>query len=90
MKLRIDQSQRNEGPTLRSDMRARMLGARGRVVQKGIGEPHMFLLTRVSWAEPTGSVYGIVLLDVHSTLMYVSCMYYTVQTHIVFAGFYSP
>ena len=37
-------------------MRARMLGARGRVVQKGIGEPHVFLLTRASWAEPNGSV----------------------------------
>ena len=38
-------------------MRARMLGARGRVVQKGIGEAHVFLLTRASWAEPNGSVY---------------------------------
>ena len=28
-----------------------------RLVQKGVGEPHMFLLTRASWAEPTGSVY---------------------------------
>ena len=55
--LRIDQSQRNEGPTLRSDMHARMLGARGRVVQKGIGESHVFLLTRALWVEPTGSVY---------------------------------
>ena len=41
----------------RSDMRARMLGTRGRVVQKGIGEAHVFLLTRASWAEPNGSVY---------------------------------
>ena len=33
------------------------LGARDRVVQKGIGQPHVFLLTRALWAEPTGSVY---------------------------------
>ena len=38
-------------------MRAPYLGMCGRVVQKGIGEPHMFLLKRASWAEPTGSVY---------------------------------
>ena len=38
-------------------MRKRMLGARGRVVQKGMGEAHMFLLTHASWAEPNGSVY---------------------------------
>ena len=38
-------------------MRAHMLGARGRVVQNGTGEAHMFLLTRVPWAEPNGSVY---------------------------------
>ena len=38
-------------------MRARMHGRHGRVVQKGIGEAHMFLLTRASWAEPNGSVY---------------------------------
>ena len=37
-------------------MRARMLGARGRVVQKGIGEAHVFLHTRAVWAEPTGAV----------------------------------
>ena len=46
----------------RSDTKVRhacaYLGARGRVVQKGIGEPHVFLLTRASWAEPTGSVYS--------------------------------
>ena len=39
--MRTDQSQRNEGPTLRSDMRAHLLGARVRVVQKAIGEPHV-------------------------------------------------
>ena len=33
-------------------MRAHMLGAHGRDVQKGIGEAHMFLLTRASGAEP--------------------------------------
>ena len=33
-------------------MRARMLGAHGRVVQNGIGEAHMFLLTRAPWVEP--------------------------------------
>ena len=38
-------------------MRAHMLGARVRVVQNGIGEAHLFLLTRASWAEPNGSVY---------------------------------
>ena len=32
-------------------MRACMLGACGRVVQNGIGEAHMFLLTRAPWAE---------------------------------------
>ena len=37
-------------------MRAHIL-ARGRVVQKGIGEPHVLLLTRASWVEPSGSVY---------------------------------
>ena len=45
----------------RSDTKVRhacaYLGARGRVVQKGVGEPHLFLVTRASWAEPTGSVY---------------------------------
>ena len=30
---------------------------RAGVVQKGIGEPHVFLLTCASWAEPTGLVY---------------------------------
>ena len=35
----------------------RALGARGRVVQKGIGEAHMFLFTRASWAEPNGLVF---------------------------------
>jgi hypothetical protein len=54
--LHIDQSQRNEGPTLRSDMRVRLLGARGIVVQKGIGETLVFSLTHASWAEPTVSV----------------------------------
>ena len=44
---------------IRSDMRARVLGARGRVVQKGIWEAHVFLLTRASWAEPNGSVYWL-------------------------------
>ena len=38
-------------------MCARMLGACGRVVQNGIGEAHVFLLTRAPWAEPNGSVY---------------------------------
>ena len=38
--------------TFKSDMRARMLGARGRVVQKDIGEAHVFLLTCAPWAEP--------------------------------------
>ena len=33
-------------------MRARMLGAHVRVEQKGIGEPHVFLLICASWAEP--------------------------------------
>ena len=39
---------------IKSIMRARMLGARGRVVQKGIGESHVFLHTRALWAEPNG------------------------------------
>ena len=56
--LRIDQSQRNEGLTNKVRHACAYLGARGRVVQKGIGEPHLFLLTRASWAEPTGSVYS--------------------------------
>ena len=55
--MRIDQSQCNEGPTNKSDMRARMLGAPDIVVQKGIGEAQVFLLTHASWAEPNGSVY---------------------------------
>ena len=38
-------------------MRARMLGVRGRVVQNGIGEAHVFLLTCAPCAEPNGSVY---------------------------------
>ena len=38
-------------------MRVRMLGARGRVVQNGIGEAHVFLLTRAPWAKLNGSVY---------------------------------
>ena len=38
-------------------MRARMVGTHGRVVQNGIGVAHVFLLTRVLWAEPSGSVY---------------------------------
>ena len=42
---------------IKADMRARMLGARVRVVQKGNGWAHVFLLTRASWAEPNGSVY---------------------------------
>ena len=33
-----------------------MLDAHGRVVQNGIGEAHMFLITRVPWAEPNGSI----------------------------------
>ena len=45
----------------RSDTKVRhacaYLGVRGRIVQKGIGEPHVFLLTCASWAEPTGSVF---------------------------------
>ena len=40
-------------------MRARVLGVRGRVVQKGIWEAQVFLLTRASWAEPNGSVYWL-------------------------------
>ena len=46
--MRIDQSQPIVQPKVRqikSDMRARMLGARSRVVQSGIGEGHEFLLT---------------------------------------------
>ena len=38
-------------------MRARMVGTHGRVVQNGIGVAHVFLLTRVLWAEPNGLVY---------------------------------
>ena len=53
-------------------MRARMLGARGKVVQKGIGEPQVFLLTRASWAEPTGSVYSMELLK--STRHYIGIL----------------
>ena len=37
-------------------MRARMLDAHGRVMQNGIGEAHMFLITRVLWVEPNGSI----------------------------------
>ena len=37
-------------------MHARMLGAL-QIVQKGIGEAHVFLLTRATWAELNGSVY---------------------------------
>ena len=53
---------------LRSDMRAHLLSAHGRVVQKGIGEAHMFLLTRAPWVEPNGSVYytrDLLLSHVH-------------------------
>ena len=39
-------------------MGARMLGARGRVVQIGIGEAHVFLLTCAPWAKPNGSMYS--------------------------------
>ena len=42
--------------TVKSDMGARMLGARGRVVRNGIGEAEVFLLTHVPWAEHNGSV----------------------------------
>ena len=38
-------------------MQACMLGARGGVVQNGIGEAHVLLLTRTLRAEPYGSVY---------------------------------
>ena len=55
--LRIDQSLRNKGPTNKVRHACAYLCARGRVVQKGIGEPHVSLLTRASGAEPTGSVY---------------------------------
>ena len=34
-----------------------MLGACGRVVQKGIGEAHISLLACATWEEPNGSVY---------------------------------
>ena len=55
--LQFDQSQPNEGPTNKVQHACANHGARGRVVQKGIGELHAFLLTRASWAEPPGSVY---------------------------------
>ena len=54
----IDQSQRNEGPTNKVRNAGAYLGVRGRVVQKGIGEPtHVVAHTCV-----VGGTYWIGLL----------------------------
>ena len=42
--------------TIKSAISARTVGARDRVVQNGIGEAHVFLLTCAPWAEPNKSV----------------------------------
>ena len=56
--IAYDQSQPIAQPKvwhyIKSEMRARTIGARGRVVQNCIREAHVFLLTRAPWGEPNG------------------------------------
>ena len=61
---------------IRSDICARMLGARGRVVQNDIGVAHMFLLTRAPWAEPNGSVFSVLLHVVLGTSLLLKSFHY--------------
>ena len=59
--MAVDKSQPNAQPKvqqIKSDIRARMLGAHTRFVKNGNGEAHVFLLTHAPWAEPIGSVYS--------------------------------
>ena len=50
--MRIDQSQHNDGPTNKVRHACAYAWRARQFVQKGIGEAHVFLLTRASWAEP--------------------------------------
>ena len=62
-------------------MRARMLDARGRVVQKGIGEAHVFLRTRALWAEPNGSAYYYYVTAFSVKLMSTRAQFHRAAKH---------